>query len=355
MKNIPLISFAIPTYNFGKYIKHAIESILEGTKILSIDEYEVVILDGGSNDDTSMIVSELSERYRNIKYIYQKYKGGIDHDMNKVVESANGKYIWIFSSDDFLNSGWDILITPLINRDPDVLLVPAYLCSADLSPLRANPIFNVGHRMKNYYYEFNSGNFNTTEYLSKALSLEALFGYMSSIIIRADIWHSLKERDDYFGSCWAHCAKLIPVLSYKYKILYLNRYILNKRMENDSFSNEGWINRISISVMGWDRIIQELFFTHEHRDRLYQLLRHDMSILIFIYAKISAKNKKDLRELNSLSYLLFKYRYPNLKSNIKYLIYKCTPCNKYIDRIVEPFMGQLKKIRHKLKRANMLP
>ena len=94
MKNErPLLSFAIPTYNFGKFIAETVKTIEDGAEILALSQFEIVILDGGSKDDTGNIVYGLAEKYKNIRYIKQAERGGIDRDINSVAEMTMGKKI----------------------------------------------------------------------------------------------------------------------------------------------------------------------------------------------------------------------------------------------------------------------
>ncbi|MBU1182141.1 MAG: glycosyltransferase family 2 protein [Proteobacteria bacterium] len=345
----PLLSFAIPTYNFGKFIAETVKTIEDGAEMLASSQFEIVILDGGSKDNTDDVVHALAEQYENIRYIKQAERGGIDRDMSVVAEMARGKYIWLFSADDLLERGWDRCIVPLLDRGGDVFLVPAILCDIRMIPLRQNPIFRGCTGQEPIEFDINPGDDLLGAYLNRAASLEALFSYMSSVVVNANVWRALPAKPDYFGSCWAHCVRLMPLFFHKTKIIYLNRFLIKKRRGNDSFLSNGFVARIALAVDGWDKIISEFFIEASLRQVLYSILRKDMPILLFIYAKISAKKTCEIQRLNSMVRLLYLERSPSSTTRINYLFYRLTPASAVLNAMISPFLPVLIRIRHKVK------
>lgn len=92
--NSPLISVIITTFNVEKYIKEAIDSVLQQT----IQDFELVIVDDGSSDHTiNVIESILDTRIRLIKNSVNK---GRVKSLNLAFQEAKGKYITIVDGDD---------------------------------------------------------------------------------------------------------------------------------------------------------------------------------------------------------------------------------------------------------------
>ncbi len=93
-KEHPKVSVIIPTYNRGGYIKRALESVLNQT----YNDFEIIIVDDGSTDDTKKVL----EPYKDvIKYIYQENKG-VSAARNRGIKGSCGEYIAFLDSDD----GW---------------------------------------------------------------------------------------------------------------------------------------------------------------------------------------------------------------------------------------------------------
>lgn len=92
---MPLVSVVIPAYNHAKYIKDAINSVIEQT----YQNIEIIIVNDGSTDDTESICKELEKKHSCIKYFYHDNIGA-HNTINKAVCLSTGKYIAVLNSDD---------------------------------------------------------------------------------------------------------------------------------------------------------------------------------------------------------------------------------------------------------------
>lgn len=90
----PFFSIILPTYNREKRISKAIESVLSQT----FDDFELVIVDDGSTDDTEKIVSLHADN--RIVYVYQS-NSERSAARNNGIKRARGKYICFLDSDDY--------------------------------------------------------------------------------------------------------------------------------------------------------------------------------------------------------------------------------------------------------------
>lgn len=90
------ISIITTTYNSAKTIKDTLDSVLSQT----YDDFEHIIVDGASKDETMQIVKEYEEKYNGrLKYISEK-DCGIYDAMNKGIKMATGDIIGLLNSDD---------------------------------------------------------------------------------------------------------------------------------------------------------------------------------------------------------------------------------------------------------------
>ncbi len=92
----PRISVVMPAYNSEKYIGEAIESILNQTFI----DFEFIILNDGSTDNTAKIVKEYAKKDKRIKFIDNKKNQGLVSVLNQGLDLARGEYIARMDSDD---------------------------------------------------------------------------------------------------------------------------------------------------------------------------------------------------------------------------------------------------------------
>lgn len=93
------VSFLIPAYNASKTIRKCLDSILDSS--LKKDEYQIIVWNDGSSDDTVQIVTKYVDIYNNIK-IYSKENRGVAEVRKNLFALAEGTYIWECDSDDYL-------------------------------------------------------------------------------------------------------------------------------------------------------------------------------------------------------------------------------------------------------------
>ena len=83
-----LVSIIMPAYNAEKYIEEAIESVLKQT----YRNWELIITDDKSTDDTPKILDEYIRKDARIKVIYLKNNSGTAIARNTSIENASGRY-----------------------------------------------------------------------------------------------------------------------------------------------------------------------------------------------------------------------------------------------------------------------
>lgn len=91
----PTFSIIIPTFNSANTIHIALDSILRQT----FDNWEVLIMDGVSSDNTLDVIRELND---NRIHIYSEPDSGIYDAMNKGIKQAKGEWVYFLGSDDSL-------------------------------------------------------------------------------------------------------------------------------------------------------------------------------------------------------------------------------------------------------------
>lgn len=95
----PLVSVIIPVYNTAKYIRETIASLQQQ----SLYDFEVILINDGSTDDSLTIMEELASKDARF-HVYNYSNGGLSIARNRGLEYVRGKFIYFFDSDDLLAS-----------------------------------------------------------------------------------------------------------------------------------------------------------------------------------------------------------------------------------------------------------
>ncbi len=92
-----LFSLVIPIYNVEKYLERCVLSLLD--QDLKASEYEIILVNDGTKDNSLAIAEKFESGNRNIKIISQDNKG-LSGARNTGLKHATGKYVWFIDSDD---------------------------------------------------------------------------------------------------------------------------------------------------------------------------------------------------------------------------------------------------------------
>lgn len=111
-----LITVIIPVYNVSDYISRTINSVLCQT----YKDWELILVDDGSTDDSGDICESYSATDERIKVIHQK-NGGVSSARNMGIELSSGKYIAFIDGDDYISEYYlETLYNMLVNNYADM-------------------------------------------------------------------------------------------------------------------------------------------------------------------------------------------------------------------------------------------
>ena len=111
------VTVYITAYNYGKYIEKAIESVL-GQKY---DDWELIIINDGSTDNTKDILA-CYEGLEQIRIFHQVNRGLIVSN-NIALRAANGNYIMRLDADDYLDENTLLVLSNILDKNEDIGLV----------------------------------------------------------------------------------------------------------------------------------------------------------------------------------------------------------------------------------------
>jgi len=116
-----LFSVIIPVYNYADYLESAVRSVLDQAG----DDFEIVIIDDGSTDDTAQVAERLvNEAPERIRFIRQENRGP-GAARNRGVEAAGGDFCLFLDADDRLTDQALAAFRKVLQRHPQVGMVLA--------------------------------------------------------------------------------------------------------------------------------------------------------------------------------------------------------------------------------------
>lgn len=118
MANTPKISVLIPTYNHAHFLDETIQSVLDQT----FTDFELIIVDNQSTDDTSEVVQKYLSDAR-IRFYTNETNLGLGGNWNKCLEYAKGDYIKYLCSDDKFHPQILERYVTVMDQHPDVAII----------------------------------------------------------------------------------------------------------------------------------------------------------------------------------------------------------------------------------------
>ena len=113
-----LISVIIPAFNCENSIKRTVDSIISS----GLKDYEIVIVNDGSTDNTASVCNTLCDQHSFIKYSEQE-NSGVSSARNKGISIATGEYILFFDADDTAEENGFLECVDIIESEkPDILV-----------------------------------------------------------------------------------------------------------------------------------------------------------------------------------------------------------------------------------------
>lgn len=135
----PHVSVIIPSYNQARYVTYAIQSVLDQR----IGDYEIIVVDDGSIDETRDVVSRFEGQ---IRYIYQENRG-LGGARNTGIRAARGEFVGLLDADDQWLPDFMETMLSLATGHPEASIYYCYARSMDMEG-RELPQLYGGPNMK---------------------------------------------------------------------------------------------------------------------------------------------------------------------------------------------------------------
>lgn len=130
MNSTPLFSILVANYNNGSYLQKALDSAFNQT----YDNYEIIIVDDGSTDNSRDILAQLQTKH-NVKVIYNNKNRGCGYTKWECIERANGEICGFMDADDALTKdALEIMVKEhLTQPDASIIYSRCFVCDKMLN------------------------------------------------------------------------------------------------------------------------------------------------------------------------------------------------------------------------------
>ena len=190
----PLVTVLIPTFNYAHYLPESVASVAQQT----FRDFEVVVVDDGSVDDTAAVVAGLE--CPNLRYVRHEQNRGLPAARNTGLAIARGRYVALLDADDVMKPSNLARKVEVLERHRDVALVHGPVEPMDdrgrpLGRTRAN-----GHeeiRIENLFPKILHGNLIAcSSVLARKEAIDELGGFDPRLRYAEDwdLWVRLSHR-----------------------------------------------------------------------------------------------------------------------------------------------------------------
>lgn len=117
----PLVSIIVPCYSQAHFLSEALQSVMEQ----SYSNWECIVVNDGSPDDTERVAKQWLEKDSRFQYLY-KENGGLSSARNAGIKKSKGAFIVVLDADDILHPDYLIKLVPVLEEDDTKGIVSCY-------------------------------------------------------------------------------------------------------------------------------------------------------------------------------------------------------------------------------------
>lgn len=231
----PTVSVIITTWNFGRFIRDTLESLFNQT----YQDFEVIVVDDGSTDDTATIMRPYLDR---VTYLRREHRGHVArHDGIKV---SRGKYLCFLDADDIYTPDKLELQTAFMEAHPEVDFVFSDFCTFDDTGVLMPSFKPKQKRLQRIPYRREGVHRLFTKSLFEAYLFEN-FVFPGSLLARRDYVVRVGMFDASLEAKIFH-GRLIYTIG-DAKVAYTDKVLVKRRIHRDRISaksemvNRAWI------------------------------------------------------------------------------------------------------------------
>jgi poly(ribitol-phosphate) beta-N-acetylglucosaminyltransferase len=113
------VTVVVPVYNAADHLAPCADSVVAQT----LDDYEVIFVDDGSDDGTDRLLDDLADREERVRVIHRPPSGGPGGPRNAGIEAATGEYVYFLDDDDWLGpEALERMYAMAVRNDADIVI-----------------------------------------------------------------------------------------------------------------------------------------------------------------------------------------------------------------------------------------
>jgi len=290
-----LVSFIIPAYNSENYLHQAVDTLL-----VAGDINEIIIINDGSKDNTSIIAHEYMKNYPKIIRVIDQVNGGHGSAINTGLKHASGKFFKVIDSDDWVDpKSLEIFMKTLIEHQKRDVQVDLYV---------TNFVYEHVSDQTQYVRDY-SQNFLENQVFDWH-QVKKKFKYSKTLLMHALIYRTsiLKDNGFELPKHTFYVDNLVSYLPLPYvkKIYYMNlplyRYFIGRSDQSITFKNitsryEQQIRVHCLMAQAYSLDLIEQFPTG-----LRQYMKHSLAAIMmitqmFTIAELTKERKEALNQI----------------------------------------------------------
>ena len=191
------LSVILPCYNVGRFVGLCLDSLAEAFALASMDDYEIIVVDDGSSDDTADVV--MQSGCKNLR-LFKQENCGVSGARNRGLAEAHGRWVWFVDPDDTVVP--DILqkISHLLDSSYQAIAFGFNLCYPDgrktshrplsLSESEGDKVSGKQEIFENYVQSFIGYSQHNLNRLYAGMSISE-----RDLFMQGTVWHYIFRRD----------------------------------------------------------------------------------------------------------------------------------------------------------------
>ena len=182
----PSITAIIPAYNEAGNIENTARSILNAINNLGYEQFEILIFDDNSTDDTGKIADDLALENNHIKIIHNKPNKGFGYNYQKGIELAQYDYVVMFPGDNVIT---ETSVRDLLYKAGEANIIISYVANTELRTFTRRTISRAFTILVNFLFGLNVTYYNGSPIIKTTIvratpRTTSGFAYMAEILVQ---------------------------------------------------------------------------------------------------------------------------------------------------------------------------